>query len=89
MSVSAADLMSELVTIGGESATECLRVPVVWSNTSFECGIKTLAQSWEGFDSELAADEPVRLRVNEAGDGSCRVELFCGATCLCGASAGC
>ena len=89
MTVSATDLMSEQVTLGGESATECLRVPVAWSNTSYECGIKILAQSREGFDSALAAEEPVRLRVSEDGNGSCRVELYCGAAFLCRASAGC
>jgi hypothetical protein len=89
MPVSAPELMSELASIEGKSATECLQVPVAWSNTSFGCEIKTLAQSREASDSELVAREPVRLRVNESSAGSCRVELFCAATFLCRASAGC
>jgi hypothetical protein len=89
MSASVPRLLSGPGRIGGEPASDYLRIPVAWSNTSFECGIKTLAQSLKACNSVSPASEPVRLRVNESGAGSCRVEFFCGATRLCGASAGC
>ena len=71
MSASAPDLMSEPVTMGGTIEIERLWVPVEWSTTRFECRIKTFAPSVKDFDGALSTSEPVRLRVNETGAGSC------------------
>lgn len=89
MSVSLPELLPGPVTIGDEPATGWLRVPVEWSTMGFECDIKNLATSTERSGRALTAMEPVRLRVNEAENDSCRVEIFCAAARLCGASAGC
>lgn len=89
MSVSLPELLPGPVTIGDEPGTGWLRVPVQWSTMGFDCGIKNLATSNEMSGSVLTAMEPVRLRVDEAVNGSCRVEIFCVAARLCGASAGC
>jgi hypothetical protein len=89
MSVSLPELVPGPATIGDGSPAGWLRVPVEWSTMGFECDVKNLATSIEMSGSALTATEPVRLRVNEAESDSCRVELFCVAARLCGASAGC
>lgn len=88
MSVSTQELLPPPVKRCGELEVESLRVPVEWSTTSFECGIRRQAGPGPATPRAQGIFEPVLLRVTGAGAESCRVALFCVATGLCGASAG-
>ena len=89
MSVSLPELLPGLAMFDDRTAIGKLQVPVKWGTIGFECEIKTLGSPLEMADRALVGVEPVRLRVNKAENDSCRVEIFCAAARLCGASAGC
>ena len=72
----------------GKVEASPLHVPVKWSTTAFECGIRCLAQPGTVLQRALGAVEPVLLRVTAAEGGSCPVALFFTATGICAASAG-
>ncbi len=87
MPVSLQEPPSGLLAICEEPEIESRLLHVEWNTTRFECAIANIAQRVAAPDSSPTVAAPVRLRVNEPGPGDPgRIEFFCEAGRLCGAT---
>ncbi len=85
MSPSLTEVAPQTAGIPNGSTLGLQSVPVEWTSTAFECSVLHVTAS--AGDAATAAG-PVRLRVDAANAGSCKVEIFCAAGWLCRVSAG-
>jgi len=69
----------------GELEVKLASIPIEWSTVGFECSIIGIPAQGEA----AGVSGLVRLRVNDAAPGSCRIEMYCGEAGLCRVSAGC